>query len=282
MTSRSLAQIARVLGGTVSGGSVLCPGPGHSPRDRSLSVTLSATAPDGIVVFSHAGDNWRSCRDHVLDRLGHAARQHRRPTVDRSSAAVQLWDRAKDPGSVVERYLSNRGLKLDDDLKGRVVRFDPMCPWRADDGSFERRLVMLTAFRTISDDRLVAVHRTLLSDEGRKLDRRMLGPVAGAAIKIDRDEDVEQGLHVAEGFESGLAGRMLGFLPVWALGSAGAIAAFPVLSGIDAITFLAETDDAGANARAVRACGMSWFNAGREVILATPQIVGDLNDVVMP
>jgi putative DNA primase/helicase len=275
----ALSTLAKALGGDVVGRSVLCPGPGHSPRDRSLSVTLSATAEHGFVCFSHAGDDWRACRDHVAERIGHAARQRRKPTVDRSSAAVQLWDRAKDPGSVVERYLSSRGLKLDDDLKGRVVRFDPMCPWRAPDGSFERRLVMLTAFRTIADDQLVAVHRTLLADDGRKLDRRMLGPVAAAAIKLDRDEDVEQGLAVGEGFETCLAGRMLGFRPTWALGSAGAIASFGVLSGIDAITFLVETD--GANERAVRASGERWLSAGREVFLTISQIGGDLNDTLL-
>jgi hypothetical protein len=56
------------LGGVVVGGQVLRPGPGHSPGDRSLSVTISANS-DGIVVYSHAGDDWRICRDHVRARL---------------------------------------------------------------------------------------------------------------------------------------------------------------------------------------------------------------------
>ena len=33
-----LHQIAHALGGEVSGGQVLCPGPGHSAKDRSLAV----------------------------------------------------------------------------------------------------------------------------------------------------------------------------------------------------------------------------------------------------
>jgi hypothetical protein len=68
--------------------------------------------------------------------------------------------------------------------------------------------------------------------------------------------------------------------PVWALGSAGAIAAFPVLSGIDALTMLAETDDSGANAKAIRACGNRWAKAGREVIVATPYVRGDMNEAL--
>jgi putative DNA primase/helicase len=72
----ALRSMAQALGGDVAGASVICPGPGHSPRDRSLSVTLLATAPDGFIVFSHAGDDWRACRAHVLERLGRPAGHH--------------------------------------------------------------------------------------------------------------------------------------------------------------------------------------------------------------
>jgi hypothetical protein len=75
---------------------------------------------------------------------------------------------------------------------------------------------------------------------------------------------------------------MLGFQPVWALGSAGAIAAFSVLPGVDALTILAETDDGGANARAARRCARAWIAAGRETAIAMPGFAGDMNDLVMP
>jgi hypothetical protein len=65
----------------------------------------------------------------------------------------------------------------------------------------------------------------------------------------------------------------------WALGSAGAIAAFPVLSGIDAITILGETDDGGANQRAAQACAERWMEAKRDAFVVTPLTGGDLNDV---
>jgi putative DNA primase/helicase len=277
----NLRSLAQALGGTVSGGQVLCAGPGHRPQDRSLSVTLSATAPDFFVVHSHAGDDWKACKDHVLERLGHARREQRQPVIDRSAAAVQLWNAAKDPQQLVRDYHALRGLKLPDDVAGRVVRYHAQCPWRGDAGSFERRTVMLTAFRSIADDRLVAVHRTLLAPDGRKLDRRMLGPVTGAAIKVDAEEDIEQGLAIGEGYESALAARQLGFRPSWATGSAHAIATFPVLSGISALTILTETDDGGANARAVQACGKRWLDAGCEVIVVKPNVFGDLNDAVL-
>jgi hypothetical protein len=248
-----------------------------------LSVLPSAIAPAGFLVHSFGADDWRTCRDYVLDRLGHARKQKRRPDprVDRSAPALQLWNAAKDPEAIVRRYHHRRHLDLADDVAGRVVRFHPRCPWQNEAGNREFLPVMLTAFRSIADDRLVAVHRTLLTEDGQKLARRMLGPVADAAIEVSIDEDVEYGLAIGEGYETALAGRMLGLGPVWAIGSAGGIASFPVLSGIDVLTLMAELDDAGANARAIHACGQRWLDAGREVLTATPRF-GDMNDVVTP
>ena len=86
-----LRTIARALGGEVVGGSeILCPGPGHSPRDRSMSVKLSASSPDGFVAHSFAGDPWQDCRDHAARLLGirrnETARRpseaHRQPPPD--------------------------------------------------------------------------------------------------------------------------------------------------------------------------------------------------------
>lgn len=65
-----LKSWARALGGEVSGNSVRAPGPGHSRIDRSLSVTVSHSSPDGFVVFSHAGDDWQACRDYVRGKVG--------------------------------------------------------------------------------------------------------------------------------------------------------------------------------------------------------------------
>jgi len=66
----NLHEIARALGGNVSGNSIRCPGPGHSAKDRSLSLTLTPTAPGGFLVKSFAGDDWRDCKGLVTTRLG--------------------------------------------------------------------------------------------------------------------------------------------------------------------------------------------------------------------
>ena len=64
----TLQELARMLGGEVQGHQVLAPGPGHSPKDRSLAVKPSSTAPDGFVVYSHAGDDPIVCKDYVRER----------------------------------------------------------------------------------------------------------------------------------------------------------------------------------------------------------------------
>src|SRR6516164_4492664 len=92
----SIRQIAHALGGQVAGrDTVLAPGPGHSRRDRWLAVLLDPSAPDGFLVHSHAGDDWRDCRDYVRQRLGLPAWQ---PGDGRQRAIPQQhvakWDLA--------------------------------------------------------------------------------------------------------------------------------------------------------------------------------------------
>src|SRR5215831_8122180 len=65
-----LQTIAKLLGGEVAGGEVRAPGPGHSSNDRSLCVRLNPNAPDGFIVFSHAGDDPIVCKDYVRPKIG--------------------------------------------------------------------------------------------------------------------------------------------------------------------------------------------------------------------
>jgi len=184
---RDTATIARLLGGQVAGrDTVLIPGPGHSPQDRSLAVRLDPAAPDGFVAYSHAGDDWRTCRDYVRSRLGlpswqpgdgqrrtiprrHVEKwefaavdmqsEHRRNWSEdellRISAARRIWNEAQDPrGTIAETYLrSVRQLDLPDELAGSVLRFHPACPWRNENtGQTDRIPALIVPFRSIDDD----------------------------------------------------------------------------------------------------------------------------------
>jgi hypothetical protein len=292
-----IRQIAHRLNGDVVGpDSVLAPGPGHSAKDRSLSVRLSPTAADGFVIFSHAGDGFAECRDHVRELLGlgewrivpsknNSSRTatkeprenlHTLPAAPDMRRIKEIWNGGRDPrGTLVETYLSNRGLELDDAVCIDVIRFHPSLYL---DGDTTPGMVAL--YRDVVTDRACGIHRTFLDRQGRKIDRKMLGRARNAAIKLDRDDLVTMGLIIGEGVETCLAARMAGFRPCWALGSAGAIGAFPALKGIEALTILGETDDSGANEQATRTCARRWLEAGAEVIAVTPTCMGDLADIV--
>jgi Toprim domain len=293
----SLREIARALGGEVAGAQVLAPGPGHGPRDRSMSLRLSANSPLGFLVHSHAGDQFNICQKYVAERLGidpdgwkHDVRLLRRRNNERPRAApsprpqaiakpndnaerigqaLEIWRESGHPGGTpIEAYFASRGLELDGDLMMSVLRWN------------ERIAAMVALFRNIETNAPQAISRTFLDNEGRKLGRKFLGPVGGAAIKLDPDENVLGGLHVGEGLETCMAARQLGLRPTWALGSAGAVAAFPVLGGIEAINVIVDHDDNGAGEKAAREVEARWRAAGREVNLIRSDTPGDLNDAL--
>lgn len=280
-------RVAHALSGEVVGpDAVLAPGPGHSKNDRSLSVKLSPTASDGFTVFSHAGDGFAECRDYVRFRLGlgdwkpgHGDRPERAPAPSEKPdmrRISEIWRDGRNPqGTLVETYLSSRGLALDAGVCGTVMRFHPALYL---DGDTTPGMVAL--YRDVATNEPCGIHRTFLDRQGGKIDRKMMGRAKGAAIKLDADELVTLGLVIGEGIETCLAARMAGFRPCWALGSAGAISAFPALGGIETLTILGETDDNGANERATRDCARRWLEAGAEVTTITPACMGDIADIV--
>ena len=87
------------------------------------------------------------------------------------------------------------------------------------------------------------------------------------------------GLHISEGVESGLAAWLLGFRPVWALGSSVGIKEFPVLPAIEAITVVGEINDGGANHLAALELAARWTEAGREAVALEPIVGDDFNAV---
>src|SRR5208283_3251757 len=114
-----------------------------------------------------------------------ATEARRRPPEDRPqeddgrSRALTLWRAAGDPrDTLAERYLRTRDLALGDDIAGRVLRWHPGAG------------AMVALFRDIRTDEPRAVSRTYLDADGRKLGRKFLGPVGGAAIKLDGEENV--------------------------------------------------------------------------------------------
>jgi hypothetical protein len=138
---------------------------------------------------------------------------------------------------------------------------------------------LVALLRDIRTSEKRAIHRTALTADGRKIDRRSLGPMAGTAIKLCPDGEITLGLTIGEGIETTLAGAQHGFWPAWAAGNAGGMANFPVLAGIECLALLVDNDKPGQEA-ALR-CSRRWTAAGREVFRVVPRVAGaDMADLV--
>jgi putative DNA primase/helicase len=134
---------------------------------------------------------------------------------------------------------------------------------------------MIAAMVNIHTNAFQGVHRTQINPK----DKAMLGTAKRAVVKLTPDEDVTYGIHIAEGIETGLALMEMGFKPLWACLSAGGVAKFPVLSGIEALTIFADNDENQTGQNAARECGAGWQETGNEVrIFATPEPGTDFAD----
>ena len=290
-----LRDIAQALGGEAAGGQVLFPGPGHSRRDRSCTLRLSASAPDGFVVFGHAGDDWRVIRDFVRECLGGKNRENLRvqstkmeeidSDAERTRRALAIWSASQSPlATPVETYLPRRGVDLPREAVGEAIRFHPNCPFASSSTP-----AMVCLVRDILTNAPKAIHRTALSREGEKIevcghDRLSLGPIGGGAIKLTPDDDVTLCLGVGEGLETTLSLRGVeefGGSPLWCLLNAGNLGALPVLPGIETLWVCVDNDRAGI--KAADDTAQRWRAAAAEAFKVLPRKAGvDLNDLVTP
>lgn len=201
----------------------------------------------------------------------------------KSRSALRIWREAYDPRRTpVEAYLASRGLALPEGAAGEALRFHPRCPFGR-----ERTPAMVALVRDIRTNEPIAIHRTALDPYGTKRaidgkDRMMLGPARGGVVKLTPDADVSDGRGVGEGIESVLS---LQRVPDWAGGpdwaclSAGSLADFPVLDGIQTLVVAVDNNAAGTQAAARTV--MRWHDAGRATFVIMAKRHGDdLNDLV--
>lgn len=224
-------------------------------------------------------------RQRPLDPASHDAWKKRREEIERSAAeedtrrtakALAFW---REPlpiaGTPAETHLASRGLSY----QGEALRWHPSCPFGR-----ERRGCMIGLVRNIVTNEPQAIHRTAFDANGRKIDRKAYGPVAGGAVKLTAHEDVSTVVAIGEGIETILSIHKLPDLcnmPVWSLISAGGVAAFPALPGIESVWIVADNDASGTGQRAARTAGERLNAAGVETIVLAPTRQGtDLNDMV--
>jgi hypothetical protein len=309
-----LRTLARALNGEVSGGQVLAPGPGHGPKDRSLCVKLSATAPDGFVVFSHAGDDVGACKDYVRARLGldpdgwkrgsQATRKPRqRPAPppksedDERREAFARQEIARivdelDPvlGSRGELYLRETR-RIDVDAIADVLKRTDALGWhhwlrfdQADPAKSFHRLhkkffgCIVGVMTNPAGEPTGGLSRTYITADLQKLGKAKSWGPAGI-VRLSRDEDVAGGLGIAEGIETALAAMARGFRPMWSTGSTAMMAKFPLLPAIQSLTLFADHDQNGAGLKAAQEAQARWLAEGREARVFMTNELGDINDL---
>jgi|SRR5215813_14114853 len=277
---------------------VPCPVPSHGKGlgDRNPSLRL-ADGDKCLLVHCYAGCNrldvlaaFRRRGLELGDDRPAAQNGDGQKREDDDSArtrrAREIWGAACDPrGTSVHNYLRSRGLVLDGNLVGRVLRYHHRCPWPNGNGERVFLPALIAHFRSVDNDEIRAIHRIRLDQPELwpKAQRRMFGPVGNAAVKLDAN--IGDALAIGEGVETCMAARQLmatGKLEhasVWALGSAGGIERFPVLPNIRTLRILGENDR--TNEAAVEQCGLRCEAAGRRVRVIKPNIdFKDLNDVL--
>jgi hypothetical protein len=177
--------------------------------------------------------------------------------VARSKAALRIWEESVPlSGTLAERYFfEHRTLDITRLDTGHCLR------WHV----YIRAVIALMTDPVSNEP--IGIHRTFLGVDGAKLERKMLG--RQGVVRLSPDTEVTMGLGITEGVEDGIAVLLSGWAPVWAATSAGAIARFPVLAGIEALTIFADADHAGRQAAST--CAARWCCAGCEAVIAAPR-----------
>jgi putative DNA primase/helicase len=277
------AQIAKALGGIISGGQILAPGPGHSPQDRSLSVLVNPHAPEGFVVNSFAGDDVLECRDYVRAKAGledwKAGPERpktfqvprREPEHHPNPDALDLWRAAVADGDVVRSYLDRRAIKLAPPptlRQGTTVIFGRV------------PVPTLIAAAQAPDRRVIAVQETRLTWLGAKapvsVPRITTGALGYAAVRLAPAGPV---LGLAEGIETALSAMQIHGVPCWATLGGQRMARIALPSEVREVHLFADNDDAGRTS--ADAAASRYRADGLKVqVRPPPEGFGDWNDVV--
>lgn len=256
-----------------------CPTCNKGKRDDALAVTVEA---DGSAVwFCHRCQFKGSTRTGPIEGRGRPTEPTApaQQSLDKTERARRLIDTCEPAtGTLVETYLASRLIELSATSPLLFTAGAWHWPTRS---TWPAMVAPIVPIGAMEDEPAQAAHITFLDTDGRdkapvKPARLYSGPKKGGVVKLVEDSGITTGLALAEGIETGLSAMMAG-LPTWACLDAGNLAEFPVLSGIEALTVVADYDQAGLDA--AEKVARRWRDAGREVRVLLPHDVGaDFND----
>jgi hypothetical protein len=284
-------SLADLIGEPLTDGKILCPF--HEDHTPSLHIY-----PNRYYCFvcgaSGGHTDWlikveRQTYPEAVQTLkawdgprGYIAADQGKERKERARAfALELWEQAQPiAGTLAAHYLEAvRGIDLTTlpaDIDG-ALRFHPRCSFGS---SFHPCLVAL--MRHPVSDAPLGIHRTALTSEGRKLERKMLG---GAGVVKMWPAGAQ--LVIGEGLETVLAAATripyedAPLRPAWATLSALGLAQFPLLNSVKRLIILIDHDEEGECA--AYACTERWRRCGRAVVQLKPDEPGtDFNDLILP
>jgi hypothetical protein len=266
-----LRSWAQALGGDVSGrNSISAPGPGHSAKDRSLSVTFDQKAPGGFLVNSFAGDDPIVCLDYVRAKLALSAFAPQKPATAADHGAAGHTDsgapiKAADNARKAAWLWGLREPISEDCRAGLYLRrtrgyhgpIPPTLGYLPPKGKHPAAMIAAFGFCEEREPGVLdppaivtGIHLTRLTPEGRKaaIDpvKIMLGPSMGLPIVLAPANDL-LAIDITEGIETGLSILALRGAGVWVAGAAGRMPALienlPAYTGC--LHIFAERDEAG-------------------------------------
>ena len=253
------AIVGRLGGQLYAGGTAaIVPGPGHSRRDRSLS--LKATEDGRVLYHSFSGDPSDAVRAHLgVEAVEEQGRHRPGPRKSAYDRQRQAEARAREnlirsfceavlagcepaDGSLVETYLSrHRGVTLGADLL-----FHSSAPWGYEANAGAPAMVAIVRG---AGGLPKGLHVTHLRPDGSKIRRTCFGALVGAAVRL---QPAGEELAVAEGIETALAFAELHSVPTWAALSTSGLTAFSSPAGVRRLVIAADADDSGTGMAAAR------------------------------
>lgn len=289
-----LRQIVSSIGGELHDGGTraLCPGPGHSQNDRSMSLMIGR---DGRVLINSFSSrtNWRDCQRWLEDlkliepfdpkrppskvlpeqRIQNVTERERQK-LDR---AKRLWAQSKPlAGTLGARYAALRGLRLYE-LPSTEIRFHPSV--RRSRGGYPAILQRITS----STGRMMGVQCTYLDPvTANRLPerdgRRIIGRFKSGAVRL---APAGQVLGVGEGMESTASAARRFAVPGWALLGSENLKAFTPPAGVELLLIFADHGEGGLIA--AETLKTRALDTGIDArILPPPKSAGDWNDLDKP
>lgn len=197
--------------------------------------------------------------------IGSATATKQQPQVDREKRIKDILEFARPAieNDFVWCYLHGRGINYSDTTLLRA-------PDR-----------MIGRFAL--GNKLVGLHVTTITEDGKKGERKMYGlregGLNGSAIRLHSLKD-KATLLVAEGIETALSASQIFGIPAWACGSAGLLEKVEIPEQISHVVIAGDRDESFTGQASAYVLAKRLTNLGKSCRVCISEQVGDWNDVL--